>query len=103
MSATWKEKHPEKHREYQRLRSIKKRAELATHLTNLKRERGCDSCGYTEPCALVYVHRPDETKSFDVNLRAWSRTLAAIDAEIAKCDLLCQNCIICDTNKTIVA
>lgn len=70
-----------------------KREELSIKLTEIKRSRGCDFCGFVDPRALVFVHRRDTEKLFDLNLRAWSRSMESIDAEIEKCSVVCQNCV----------
>jgi hypothetical protein len=42
---------------------------------------------------LVWHHVDPHLKSFEVDLRALSnRALPSLAAEIAKCQLLCQNC-----------
>lgn len=49
-------------------------------------------CGYNEhPAALDYDHRPDTSKCFNLGSTVtWS--IARIDEEIAKCDVVCANC-----------
>jgi hypothetical protein len=94
MSATWKNRETEKHREAMRQRAARKRELLHIKLTELKSARGCDACGFSDSACLTYVHRSDEQMDFKVNLRAWSFSHEMIDNEIAKCDLLCANCLI---------
>ena len=61
-------------------------------LNQIKLELGCARCGYNEhPAALHFDHRNPEEKSFTVSQdpkRKWED----IEAEIAKCDVLCANC-----------
>jgi hypothetical protein len=93
MSATWKNRDAEKHRAYQRDRANMKREQLSQVLTEIKRHRGCDFCGFSDPRALIFVHRRDDAKLFDLNLRAWSRSMESILAEVEKCSVVCQNCL----------
>lgn len=61
-------------------------------LNQIKQERGCARCGYNEhPAALHFDHRDHTQKSFNISQdpkRSWE----TIEAEIAKCDVLCANC-----------
>jgi len=54
----------------------------------------CQRCGYrSNHAALVWHHREPAKKKFELSIRAMSnRSLHALEAELAKCDLLCQNC-----------
>ena len=72
------------------------RSERAKHdrlyFQQIKIERGCADCGYrTNPVALDFDHLPGATKVYRVACMAgMSRKL--IDAEIAKCEVVCANC-----------
>lgn len=57
-----------------------------------KLERGCADCGYNaHPAALDFDHLPGVVKLYRVACMAgMSRSL--IDAEIAKCEVVCANC-----------
>lgn len=58
----------------------------------LKLERGCDRCGYaTCPAALEFHHRNPAAKLFAVGQHP-RMARSRVEAEIAKCDLLCANC-----------
>lgn len=53
----------------------------------------CADCGNTyHPVAMQFDHLPGFEKKFNVNMEASSRTRAALDAELAKCELVCANC-----------
>lgn len=54
----------------------------------------CMACGYRRNlAALGWHHRDPSLKLFQLDLRALSnRGIAAIEAELLKCDLLCANC-----------
>ena len=58
----------------------------------IKVGRGCDRCGYaTCGAALQWHHRDTETKVAQVSWML-SYSKERLDAEMAKCDLLCANC-----------
>lgn len=61
-------------------------------LRDLKRDRACQRCGYSNPCALDFHHRDPSTKEFDIAQKAWSVSEERLIAEIEKCDVLCANC-----------
>lgn len=75
-------------REYRQRRYWRRKA----WLNMVKLERGCDRCGYrVSPAALDWDHLPGQVKSFSINA-AWSRSVEVLEAEMAKCQLLCANC-----------
>lgn len=52
----------------------------------------CMDCGNTFPtCAMQFDHRPGEVKKFRLG-QSSNRSWSTIEAEIAKCDLVCANC-----------
>jgi hypothetical protein len=61
-------------------------------LNEVKLKSGCVECGFnSHPAALQFNHRDPEQKSFEIGscvLKSWE----SIEAEIAKCDVLCANC-----------
>ena len=73
---------------YQRRKCRRMRA----HLQAIKLERGCADCGYNaHPAALDFDHRPGVKKLF--NLANMSNaTWTQVEAEVAKCDVVCANC-----------
>ena len=61
-------------------------------ITDIKLESGCVRCGYKEhAAALDFNHIDPLTKSFHVAQDA-TRAWHLIEAEIAKCEVLCANC-----------
>lgn len=54
----------------------------------------CQSCGYDKNAsALVFHHKNENTKSFQLDIRYFSnKTLSALEEEVNKCMLLCHNC-----------
>ncbi len=70
----------------------KRRAEIRTRLAALKVERGCADCGYNaHACALDFDHRDPTTKCFSIG-QCGTMSDARIDAEVAKCDVVCATC-----------
>lgn len=59
------------------------------YLREYKGSRGCQRCPENDPVCIDFHHRSD--KRFDVS-RMLLHGLETINAEIAKCDLLCRNC-----------
>lgn len=61
-------------------------------INQIKLDSGCVRCGYNEhPAALHFDHLDHTQKAFNVSQdpkRSWE----SIEAEIAKCDVLCANC-----------
>jgi hypothetical protein len=58
-----------------------------------KLEKGCERCGYKEfACALDFDHLDPAQKSFDISARIDFGSPALVEAEMAKCRVLCANC-----------
>jgi len=58
-----------------------------------KRTHPCVKCGFDHPAALQFHHRNPEEKLFNVaNAAGKGKSLEVIQAEVAKCDILCANC-----------
>lgn len=70
-----------------------RRNKLLAYVQAIKLERGCADCGYRDhPAALDFDHLPGHAKEFRVAQLSNGATRAKIDAEIAKCDVVCANC-----------
>lgn len=70
-----------------------RRRELLVYIQALKLERGCTDCGYRgHPAALEFDHLPGTVKLHRIATMASGSTKAKIDAEIAKCEVVCANC-----------
>jgi hypothetical protein len=73
-------------------RSQRQRQVLA-YIQAVKLERGCADCGYRDnPVALDFDHLPGSVKEYKMASMAAGAKKAKIDAEIAKCDVVCANC-----------
>lgn len=61
-------------------------------LAALKLDAGCSGCGYREhACALQFHHRPGVVKVRCVGTMM-TASIATLQAEIDKCEILCANC-----------
>jgi len=73
-------------------RSARQR-DLLTYIQAIKLERGCADCGYNaHPSALDFDHLPGSIKEHRLASMSGGSTKAKIDAEIAKCEVVCANC-----------
>ncbi len=72
---------------------IKERAQaIRDKVAKIKLEKGCEVCGYNEHhAALDFDHIDPSTKSFGL-ANCSSRKWEKIEAEIAKCRVVCANC-----------
>jgi len=64
------------------------------HIADILLESGgCAMCWETDITCLDFHHRDPSKKEMSV-MRLWAsqRSIATIDKEIAKCDILCSNC-----------
>jgi len=62
------------------------------YIQQIKLDRGCTDCGFnTHPAALDFDHLPGFVKVYRVCTMADMRR-ELIDAEIAKCEVVCANC-----------
>ena len=65
---------------------------LATQVNALKTGPCMDCGGRFPPCAMDFDHRDGDTKLASVSRLIAASSWARIEAEIAKCDLVCANC-----------
>jgi hypothetical protein len=71
------------------------------YFQQIKVERGCTDCGYSaNPVALDFDHLPGQVKVYRVCTMAGMRR-ELIDAEIAKCEVVCANCHRVRTNERL--
>ncbi|MBX9679725.1 MAG: hypothetical protein K2X38_13260 [Gemmataceae bacterium] len=81
------------HRKYHKALN-QRLSENVQKVTEYKLAKGCATCGYREFAeALEFDHLPQYKKNFNV-ARAARRILdwSVIEAEIAKCEVVCANC-----------
>lgn len=78
---------------YNPVTEAKRRKKKKDYMSTIKMESGCIRCGFKEaPSALVFHHREPNEKSFEIGTRGYAKRRELLDAEIAKCDILCANC-----------
>ena len=74
-------------------RTAKRRREAKTFLAAYLNDHPCVDCGTTDVRVLEFDHREPATKRAAVSvLAAEGYSLAAIRAEVGKCDVRCANC-----------
>ena len=72
-----------------RMRSNGRRSRA--RVAEIKAERGCTDCGEADPIVLDFDHLSDKEINVSMAIgQGWSD--ARIDAEIAKCEVVCANC-----------
>lgn len=54
--------------------------------------RGCLFCPENDPVVLQFHHVIPESKTFNIGHSHTSRGIGAVEAEIAKCVVVCANC-----------
>jgi transposase-like protein len=88
-------------RSYYQRHKIKRQAvaterkyKLYEHLQRIKTQARCKYCGENHPAVLQFHHRDPREKEFDVSSFVYHQKggLKKLEAEIAKCDVLCANC-----------
>jgi len=78
-----------------RRRAKKKIAERIKFVDDFKTSHGCADCGYSgHPAALDFDHLPGFEKTINISIlrRRWSTRLSTLEAEMAKCEVVCANC-----------
>ena len=86
-------KNPDAYREKERIRQRKYRAAQRKVLADAKSEKGCSTCGESHHACLQFHHTDPKTKLFAVNRGVVMKMRPEIiEAEVAKCKLLCANC-----------
>ena len=88
-----REKHRARTLERARAQGVPAKGEsVLDMIRRLKGSNPCMDCGVTYPFYVMqFDHRPGEAKSFILS-KAKNKTRAEVEAEIAKCDLVCANC-----------
>ena len=74
-----------------RARAAIKRETFRQAIAEIKLARGCEHCGYNACAAALEFHHADGDKTYkvgDMHTSKWE----AVEAEIAKCTVLCANC-----------
>ena len=87
-------RHYEKNRDRYLERANAAKVRAREHVQAIKAATPCADCGEDHPWwRMDFDHRPGEAKRHDI---AWmvsnGQSVARIDEEIAKCDVVCANC-----------
>ena len=67
-------------------------------LRDYRENHPCQKCGETRWQVLQFHHRDSSTKEFTISVIA-TVSVERLEAEIAKCDILCANCHIMEHSK----
>lgn len=98
----WRSKDPEKHVKRSQEYRDKNRAKVNKSVNDRRKiqqakiwqikSQPCKDCGgLFHPCAMDFDHRDPSQKVFEIG-PALSRNWEKVQAEIAKCDVVCSNC-----------
>jgi hypothetical protein len=91
-TAAYRKRYPEKAAAATERCRLERGARNKAFIEVYKREHPCVKCGEADPIVLDFHHTDAGTKEFRIAAVIWSHTIAAIEAEIAKCEVLCANC-----------
>jgi hypothetical protein len=70
-----------------------RRAKLREWVDTFKKTHACVRCGFSDYRALQFHHRSDERTDFNIgDMVHLGYSIETIQAEIAKCYVLCANC-----------
>ena len=75
----------------QRVRQRLSAQKNAEYIRSIKESHSCETCGESRAVCLDFHHRVPSQKVFSVGMHS-KRSFAKIDAEIAKCMVICSNC-----------
>jgi hypothetical protein len=97
----WLKTHPENRKKYYRTRKasgVHQRCHMAflqrglDHIQKAK-DKPCADCGDVfHYAAMQFDHRPGTIKLFAIGTKGKNYSIEKLDAEIAKCDVVCANC-----------
>jgi len=90
----WDRSYYQKHKIKRRAAATERKYRLYEYLQQIKAKAKCKYCGENYPAILQFHHRNPEEKEFDVSTFVYHQKSgpAKLEAEIAKCDILCANC-----------
>jgi hypothetical protein len=87
-----KQRYSDKTPEY-KLRNQKQRLFIKKWIYNYLTDKHCIDCGEKEICCLDFDRRDPNEKSFSMTEASQhKKSMAAVIAEISKCDIRCSNC-----------
>lgn len=85
-------KHYVDNREVYRERTKQSRRETSARVNAIKEASPCKDCGFKYPYYVMQFDHIEDNKVESVHHLVRKRTWAAVEAEIAKCELVCANC-----------
>ena len=90
----WDRSYYQRHKIKRQAAAAERKYRLYEYLQQIKTKARCKYCGENHPAVLQFHHRNPEEKEFDVSSFVYHQKggLAKLEAEIAKCDILCANC-----------
>lgn len=84
-------RYQEKYAISRRDRDIALRSENSEKIRSIKQQQGCIYCGESDVACLDFHHKTSDDKEFGISGNT-HRTWKYIEAEIAKCVVICANC-----------
>jgi transposase-like protein len=90
----WDRSSYQRHKIKRQAAAAERKYRLYEYLQRIKAQARCKYCGENHPAALQFHHRDPKEKEFDVSTFVYHQKggLKKLEAEIAKCDVLCANC-----------
>jgi transposase-like protein len=90
----WDRSYYQRHKSERRVADAERKYRLYEYLQRIKAQAKCKYCGESHPAVLQFHHRDPREKDFDISTFVYHQKggLEKLEAEIAKCDVLCANC-----------
>ncbi len=90
----WDRSYYQRHKIKRKAAAAESKYRLYEYLQRIKAQARCKYCGENHPVVLQFHHRDPKEKEFDVSQFVYHQKegLVRLEAEIAKCDILCANC-----------
>jgi transposase-like protein len=90
----WDRSYYQRHKIKRRVAASERKYRLYEYLQRIKAQARCKYCGENHPAVLQFHHRDPKEKEFDISTFIYHQRggPARLEAEIAKCDILCANC-----------
>jgi hypothetical protein len=90
----WDRSYYQKHKVKRQVAAYERKYRLYEYLQRIKAQARCKYCGENHPAVLQFHHRDPQEKEFNVSAFIYHQKggLKRLEAEIAKCDILCANC-----------
>lgn len=87
------DRHYRENKEYYLERNRRRIEEFRQHIRKYKESRGCADCGEKYPFYVLQLdHLPGQEKKFNVSDLSKIYSMAKLEEELAKCEVVCANC-----------